>query len=60
MQAPRQINLTSIRRDAWVEVDLTSVEHNLKTLRDGLAKIVTGYKDDHRAQQLRAGSNSWP
>jgi alanine racemase len=39
MQAPRQINLTSIRRDAWVEVDLTSVEHNLKTLRNGLKKM---------------------
>ncbi|MBU6450424.1 MAG: alanine racemase [Cyanobacteria bacterium REEB67] len=37
MQPTRQFNLTSIRRDAWIEVDLTSLEHNLKVLRLGLA-----------------------
>jgi alanine racemase len=38
MQPTRQANLTSIRRDAWIEVDLNSVEHNLRVLRRALEK----------------------
>jgi alanine racemase len=37
MQPTRQANLTSIRRDAWIEVDLNSLEHNLRVLQDAIA-----------------------
>ena len=38
MQPTRDANLTSIRRDAWIEVDLNSLEHNLAVLREGLVQ----------------------
>ena len=38
MQPTRQANLTSIRRDAWIEVDLNSIEHNLKMIRLAIEK----------------------
>ncbi|MBS1999735.1 MAG: alanine racemase [Cyanobacteria bacterium SZAS LIN-2] len=38
MQPTRQANLTSIRRDAWIEVDLNNLEHNVRALRQNLYK----------------------
>ena len=32
MLSPRQNNIASVRRDAWVEVDLNCLEQNLKTI----------------------------
>lgn len=38
MLPTRQANLTSIRRDAWVEVDLNAIEHNLRHIRSSIIK----------------------
>lgn len=36
MLSSRQANPTSIRRDAWAEVDLNAIEHNLRQVRSWL------------------------
>lgn len=33
----RQISISSFHRDAWVEIDLSAVEHNVSTIRSWLA-----------------------
>jgi alanine racemase len=42
MLPTRQANLTSIRRDAWVEVDLNAIEHNLRHVRAALKADIKG------------------
>ncbi len=49
MLPTRQANLTSLRRDAWVEVDLNAIEENLKLVRSWLLPDIRG-----RCPQLMA------
>ncbi|CAN5247525.1 alanine racemase [soil metagenome] len=42
MLPTRQANLTSIRRDAWVEVDLNAIEQNLKFIRNRIKADIKG------------------
>lgn len=42
MLPTRQANLTSIRRDAWVEIDLNAIEQNLKFIRNRLTSPIKG------------------
>jgi len=42
MLPTRQANPTSIRRDAWLEVDLNAIEHNLKFLRGRIKPNIKG------------------
>lgn len=42
MLPTRQANLTSIRRDAWVEIDLNAIEQNLKFIRNRLTPHIKG------------------
>ena len=42
MLPTRQANLTSIRRDAWVEVDLNAIEQNLKFIRTRIKPNIKG------------------
>src|SRR5438477_8204698 len=49
MLASRQSTISSIRRDAWVEVDLGAIEHNVETIRSwisGEAKLMAVVKSD--------------
>lgn len=46
MLPTRQANLTSIRRDAWVEVDLNAIELNLKFIRSRLTSPIKGISPD--------------
>ncbi len=38
----RQANLSSLRRDAWVEIDLNAIEENLKLVRSWLQPNIRG------------------
>lgn len=42
MLASRQLTVSSIYRDAWVEVDLANIEFNVKTIRSWLDETQTG------------------
>ncbi|CAN5388232.1 alanine racemase [soil metagenome] len=42
MLASRQLTVSSICRDAWVEVDLANIEFNVKTIRSWLDETQTG------------------
>ncbi len=42
MLASRQLTVSSICRDAWVEVDLANIEFNVKTIRSWLNETQTG------------------
>ena len=54
MLPTRQANLTSIRRDAWVEVDLNAIEQNLKFIRNRLASPIKGTSPDLTAANCLA------
>ncbi|MBP9090835.1 alanine racemase [bacterium] len=56
MLPTRQANLTSIRRDAWVEVDLNAIEQNLKFIRSRLTPSIKGIgpNSPQRAPRLMA------
>src|SRR5947209_3793651 len=41
MLASRQLTVSSISRDAWVEVDLANIEFNVKTIRSWLDETQT-------------------
>lgn len=45
MLPTRQANPTSIRRDAWLEVDLNAIEHNLKFLRSRIKPNIKGISE---------------
>lgn len=45
MLSSRQANPTSIRRDAWAEVDLNAIEHNLRQVRSWLQSVATNQAD---------------
>lgn len=53
MLPTRQANLTSIRRDAWVEVDLNAIEQNLRFIRHRLTPSIkgSGPNNSQNAQQ---------
>ncbi len=38
MLASRQSAVSSVRRDAWVEIDLTAIENNVRTIRSWIEK----------------------
>lgn len=42
MLASRQHAVSSVRRDAWVEVDLTAIENNVKTVKSWIAGLNPG------------------
>lgn len=42
MLASRQLTVSSICRDAWVEIDLNNIEFNVKTIRSWLNESQTG------------------
>ncbi len=49
MLASRQSNLISVRRDAWIEVDLAAIESNIKVVRSWLSpacKLLAVVKSD--------------
>jgi alanine racemase len=56
MLPTRQANLTSIRRDAWVEVDLNAIEQNLRFIRSRLKPPIkgTGPNNSDEAPRLMA------
>jgi len=56
MQPTRQANLTSIRRDAWIEVDLNSLEHNVRVLRQKLAGSINKTGETGSGKNVYKGS----
>ncbi|MDP3506788.1 MAG: alanine racemase [Candidatus Melainabacteria bacterium] len=53
MLPTRQANLTSIRRDAWVEVDLNAIEQNLRFVRNRLKPPIKGIGPNNPDQAPR-------
>lgn len=53
MLPTRQANLTSIRRDAWVEVDLNAIEQNLRFVRSRLKPPIKGIGPNNPDQAPR-------
>ena len=61
MVSSRQVTISSFHRDAWVEIDLSAIEHNVSTIRSWLAcnpvpaKLMAVVKSDaygHGATQI--------